>query len=65
MRTAWELLRTKVLMGTQVVKFAPRQIAAEALTAMSVVERVQRIHDGKQQRIPQTLDEQTLWFPGI
>jgi excisionase family DNA binding protein len=65
MRTVRELLRTNVLMGTQVVKFAPWQIPAEALNATAVVERVQRIHDGKQPRIVQTLDERTLRLPGM
>ena len=65
MRTVRELLRTNVLRGTQVVKFAPWQIPAEALNATAVVERVQRIHDGKQQRILQTLDEHTLRLPGM
>jgi hypothetical protein len=65
MRTVRELLRTNVLRGTQVVKFAPWQIPAEALNATAVVERVERIHDGKQQRILQTLDEHTLRLPGM
>jgi hypothetical protein len=65
MRTVRELLRTNVLTGTQVVKFAPWQIPAEALNATAVVERVRRIHDGKQQRIQQTLDEHTLRLPGM
>lgn len=65
MRTVRELLRTNVLTGTQVVKFAPWQIPAEALNATAVAERVQRIRDGKRQRIPQTLDQHTLRLPGI
>jgi DNA invertase Pin-like site-specific DNA recombinase len=65
MRTVRELLRTKVLSGTQVVKFAPWQIPVEALSARAVVERVQGIRDGKQHRTPKTLDELTLRLPGM
>jgi len=61
-RTARELLRTNVLTGKQVVKFAPWQIPAAALNAIAVVERVQHIHNGKQ--ILQS-DEHTLRLPGI
>lgn len=65
MRTVRELLRTNVLTGTQVVKFAPWRIPVEALNATAVVERVQRIHDGKQQRVLHSLDELTLPLPGM
>jgi excisionase family DNA binding protein len=65
MRTVRELLRTNVLTGTQVVKFAPWQIPIEALNATAVVERIQRIHDGKHSRIPQAPDEHTLRLPGM
>jgi excisionase family DNA binding protein len=65
MRTVRELLRTNVLTGTQAVKIAPWRIPAEALNDTAVVERVQRIHDGKQPRILQTLDEHTLRLPGM
>jgi len=65
MRTVRELLRTKVLNGTQVVKFAPWRIPAEALNATAVIERVQRIHGGKEQRILPDLDERTLRLPGM
>jgi excisionase family DNA binding protein len=65
MRTVRELLRTNVLTGTQVVKFAPWQIPVEALNTATVVERVQRIHDGKQSRLPQTPNEQMLRLPGM
>lgn len=50
MRTVRELLRTNVLAGTQVVKFAPWRIPAEALNATRVVERVTRIRAGKHSR---------------
>ena len=65
MRTVRELLRTNVLRGTQVVKFAPWQISAEALNATAVVDRIRRIHDGKQPRMPQTQDRHTLRLPGM
>jgi excisionase family DNA binding protein len=64
LRTVRELLRTNVLTGKQVIKFAPWQIPFEALKAAAVVERVQRIHDGKQQRMPQ-LDTNTLRLFGM
>ena len=47
MRTVRELLRTNVLAGTQVVKFAPWQIPVDALNSAAVVERVQRIRTGQ------------------
>jgi len=65
MRTVRELLRTNVLAGAQVVKFAPWQIPAEALNAIAVVKRVERIHNGKERRIPSILDEHTLRLPGM
>ena len=65
LRTVRELLRTNVLIGTQVVKFAPWQIPVEALNASTVVERVQRIHDGKHLRTLPIPDEHTLRLPGI
>jgi excisionase family DNA binding protein len=65
MRTVRELLRTNVLAGTQVVKFAPWRIPAEALNAASVVERVARIHAGNPSRVPWTPDETTLRLPGM
>jgi hypothetical protein len=65
MRTVRELLRTNVLVGTQVVKFAPWEIPIEALNATAVVERVQRIHEGKHSRPLETRDEHTLRLPGM
>jgi hypothetical protein len=65
MRTVRELLRTHVLAGKQVVKFAPWQIPTTALKAIAVVERIQHIHSGKHQRILQASDEDTLRFPGM
>lgn len=65
MRTVRELLRTKVLVGTQVVKFAPWQIPAEALDATAVVERVQRIRNGKHTRVAYAPKEHLLRLPGI
>lgn len=65
MRTVRELLRINVLAGTQVVKFAPWQIPAEALNASAVVERVRRIRDGKHLRMPQIADEYVLRLPGM
>jgi DNA invertase Pin-like site-specific DNA recombinase len=65
MRTVRELLRTNVLMGTQVVKFAPWQIPIEALNTAAVVERIQRIHDGKHLRTQHNQDEHTLRLPGM
>jgi DNA invertase Pin-like site-specific DNA recombinase len=65
MRTVRELLRTNVLTGTQVVKFAPWQIPVEALNATAVLERVQRIHDGKHSRTLQMLDGHSLRLPGM
>lgn len=65
LRTVRELLRTNVLMGTQVVKFAPWQIPIEALNASAVVERIQRIHDGEHLRTLPTPDEHTLRLPGM
>ena len=64
-RTVRELLRTNVLIGTQVVKFAPWQIPVEALTGATVVERVQRIREGKYSRVPQTRNEYMLRLPGM
>jgi hypothetical protein len=64
-RTVRELLRTNVLIGTQVVKFAPWQIPVEALTGAPVVERVQRIREGKYSRVPQTRNEHMLRLPGL
>ena len=65
MRTIRELLRTNVLAGTQVIKFAPWQIPAEALNTTAVVDRVQRIHNGKQMRRLQMPDEHSLRLPGM
>jgi DNA invertase Pin-like site-specific DNA recombinase len=65
LRTVRELLRANVLVGRQVIKFAPWQISVEALKTAAVVERVQRIHGGKQQRMPQILDSHTLRLPGM
>ena len=65
MRTVRELLRTNVLNGTQVVKFAPWRIPAEALNGPSVIERIQRILGGKQYRTIRSPDEHTLKFPGM
>jgi len=65
MRTVRELLRTNVLVGTQVVKFAPWQILPEALDATAVIERVQRIRDGKHRRMACTPTEHLLRLPGM
>ena len=65
MRTVRELLRTNVLAGTQVVKFAPWRIPAEALNASSVVERVARIRAGNYSRALWTPDETTPRLPGM
>lgn len=65
MRTVRELLRTNVLNGTQVVKFAPWRIPAEALNDAAVVERVQRINNGRHSRAPHSPDEHTPRFPGM
>jgi hypothetical protein len=65
LRTVRELLRTNVLIGKQVIKFAPWQIPVEALKTAAALERVQRIHDGKQPRMPQMLDSHTLRLPGM
>jgi excisionase family DNA binding protein len=65
MRTVRELLRTNVLAGTQVVKFAPWRIPAEALNAASVVERVARIRAGNYSRALWTPDETTPRLPGM
>ena len=60
-----ELLRNKVLAGTQVVKFAPWRIPVEALNATAVVERVQFIRSGNNSRAPRIPDEHTLRLPGM
>jgi len=65
MRTVRELLRTNVLAGTQVVKFAPWQIPAEALNTTNVVERVARIRAGIHSRVRWTPDEDTPRLPGL
>ena len=52
MRTVRELLRTNVLAGTQVVKFAPWQIPVDALNSAAVVERVQRIRTNHSRVLP-------------
>ena len=65
MRTVRELLRTSVLAGTQVVKFAPWRIPAEALNAARVVERVARIRAGNYSRALWTPDETTPRLPGM
>ena len=65
MRTVRELLRTNVLAGKQVVKFAPWQIPTAALNANPVVERIQRIHNGKHQRFLRAPNEDTLRLPGM
>ena len=64
MRTVRELLRTNVLAGTQVVKFAPWQIPVDALNSVAVRERVQRIRTG-QSRQPRIPNEHVLRFPGM
>ena len=64
-RTVRGLLRDGVLMGTQVVKFAPWQIPKESLTLERVVERVRRIHQGEQVRQVQKSDNHTLRLPGL
>jgi excisionase family DNA binding protein len=65
MRTVRELLSSKLLAGTQVVKFAPWRIPVEALNATAVVERVQRIRTGNNSRVPRILDERMLRLPGM
>ncbi len=65
LRTVRELLRTKVLHGSQIVKFAPWQISPEALTSSSVVERVRRIREGSSKRKAQAADIHTLCLPGL
>jgi excisionase family DNA binding protein len=65
LRTVRELLRTKVLSGTQVIKFAPWRISIEALNADAVVERIQRIRTGNRSGMPRTRDEHTLRLPGM
>jgi predicted DNA-binding transcriptional regulator YafY len=65
MRTVRELLRTNVLAGTQVVKFAPWQIAVEALSSAAVVERIQRIRAGNQSRAQPISHDDILRLPGM
>jgi excisionase family DNA binding protein len=65
MRTVRELLSSKLLAGTQVVKFAPWRIPVEALNATAVVERVQRIRTGNNSRVPRIRDERMLRLPGM
>jgi excisionase family DNA binding protein len=65
MRTVRELLRTNVLRGTQVIKFAPWQIPVEALNHSAVVERIQRIRSGKRSPMLRPQDERTLPLPGL
>jgi DNA invertase Pin-like site-specific DNA recombinase len=65
MRTVRELLRTNVLAGTQVVKFAPWQIPVDALSAAAVVERIRRIRSGNQPRLSRIPDERALRLPGM
>lgn len=65
LRTVRELLRTKVLSGTQVIKFAPWRIPIEALNATAVAERIQRIHTGNRSGLRRTADEHTLRLPGM
>jgi len=64
MRTIRSLLYAKVLEGNQIVKFAPWQIPAEALTTRAVVERVQSIKDGVRFK-EETCDTSTLLLPGF
>jgi hypothetical protein len=56
MRTVRELLRTNMLAGTRVVKFAARQIPVDALSSVAFVERVQRIRSGRS-RVPRIPNE--------
>jgi excisionase family DNA binding protein len=65
MRTVRELLRTNVLAGTQVVKFAPWQIPVDALNSAAVVERVQRIRTGNHSRVPPIPHDDILRLPGM
>ena len=65
MRTVRELLHTNVLVGTQVVKFAPWQIPVEALSSAAVEERVQRIHAGNQSRVQPIPHDDILRLPGM
>lgn len=65
LRTVRGLLRTKVLHGSQIVKFAPWQISPEALTYSSVVERVRRIREGARGRIVPTSNVDVPRLPGL
>jgi hypothetical protein len=64
MRTVRELLRTNVLAGKQVVKFAPWQIPVEGLNDSSVVDRIKRIRDGNRSRIRPARMTTRFGFPG-
>ena len=65
MRTVRELLRTNVLMGTQVIKFAPWQIPVDALNCAAVVERVQRIRTANHSRVLPMPHDDILRLPGM
>jgi len=65
MRTVRELLRTNVLAGTQVVKFAPWQIPVDALNSAAVVERVQRIRTANHSRVLPIPHDDILRLPGM
>jgi hypothetical protein len=65
MRTVRELLRTNVLAGTQVVKFAPWQIPVDALSSAAVVERVQRIRTANRSRVLPIPHDDILRLPGM
>jgi hypothetical protein len=64
-RTVRELLRTKVLHGSQIVKFAPWQIPVEALASTSVVERIRRIREGSRERTVEASDACVPRLPGL
>jgi len=64
-RTARELLREGVLVGSQVVKFAPWQIPVESLNSERVVERLRRIREGERFRRTHESDGYTLRLPGL
>ena len=64
-RTVRDLLREGVLVGTQVVKFAPWEIPEESLASESFLERLRRIRAGERLRRSRASDEHTLRLPGL
>jgi DNA invertase Pin-like site-specific DNA recombinase len=65
LQTVRQLLREGVLVGTQVVKFAPWEIPAESLTSGRVVKRIQRIRAREPFRRTREDDEHALRLPGL